>query len=62
MYFFKKKFKEQKTTTMFKQFSQMSKADVLIAVNGSMLGLKPEDVENRIKQYGKNVFLHRRFV
>ncbi|WP_342261525.1 magnesium-translocating P-type ATPase [Spiroplasma endosymbiont of Notiophilus biguttatus] len=62
MQFFKKKHIEQKTTTMFKQFSQLSKEEVIQQLDGSMYGLKKEEVENRLKKYGKNVFSHKRFV
>ncbi|WP_342273539.1 magnesium-translocating P-type ATPase [Spiroplasma endosymbiont of Acasis viretata] len=62
MQFFKKKHIEQKTTTMFKQFSQLSKEEVIQQLDGSMYGLKKEEVEDRLKKYGKNVFSHKRFV
>ena len=62
MHFFKKKHIEQKTTTMFKQFSQLSKEEVIQQLDGSMYGLKKEEVEDRLKKYGKNVFSHKRFV
>lgn len=62
MQFLKKKHVGQKTTTMFKQFSQLSKEEVMAQLDGSMYGLKKDDVEDRIKQYGKNVFSHRRFI
>ncbi|WP_308150032.1 magnesium-translocating P-type ATPase [Spiroplasma sp. AdecLV25b] len=62
MRFWKKKHKELKTTTMFKQFSQMSKEEAIKKLNGNMKGLKINDVEDRIKEYGKNIFSHKRFV
>lgn len=62
MQFFKKKHIEQKTTTMFKQFSQLSKEEVIQQLDGSMYGLKKDEVEDRLKKYGKNVFFHKRFV
>ena len=62
MQFFKKKHIEQKTTTMFKQFSQLSKEEVIQQLDGSMYGLKKDEVEDRLKKYGKNVFSHKRFV
>jgi len=62
MQFFKKKHIEQKTTTMFKQFSQLSKEEVIQQLDGSMYGLKKEEVEDRLKKCGKNVFSHKRFV
>lgn len=62
MQFWKKKHKEQKTTVIFKQFSQMSKEEVIKKLNGSMQGLKPDDVDARIKENGKNIFSHKRFI
>lgn len=47
---------------MFKQFSQLSKEEVIQQLDGSMYGLKKEEVEDRLKKYGKNVFSHKRFV
>lgn len=62
MAFWKKKHKEQKTTAIFKQFSQMSKEEVIKKLNGSMQGLKSDDVDDRIKENGKNIFSHKRFI
>lgn len=62
MQFFKKKHVEQKITTMFKQFSQLSPMAVIKKLDGSLYGLKNDEVENKIKKYGKNVFSHQRFI
>lgn len=62
MQFSKKKHKEQKTTTMFKQLSQISKEEAIKNLNGSMNGLTTNNVEDRIKKYGKNIFSHKRFI
>lgn len=62
MQFFKKKHTEQKTTTMFKQYSHLSKEEIIQQLDGSIYGLKKDEVEDRLKKYGKNIFTHKRFV
>ncbi len=62
MQFFTKKHAEQKTTTMFKQYSQLSKEEIIQQLDSSIYGLQKDEIEDRLKKYGKNIFAHKRFV